>query len=323
AARTLTERLGVPIVSSLSGEDGFIERLPEPYRTEARHELRTRCADLAALVAPSEYYAGFMAEYLAVPRERITVIRPGLDLDGHAAPGSPAQSELLPEESEEIEPSSDELPDERLSEDEVDTIVAEQEPLPPEQKPITIGYLSRVCPTKGLHQLVEAFRLLLREPAMPPMRLRAAGHLGRDDRVYFRQIRRQLSRFGLTDRFEYVGELRRAEKIAFLQSLDILSVPATRPESKGLAVLEALANGTPAVLPDHGVFSELIAETSGGLVHEPNRPSALAVALERMIRNPALVERCGREGQEAIRRDYDVRRTAERMVEFYGTVCKK
>ena len=35
----------------------------------------------------NRYYADFMAEYLAVPRERIHVIRPGLNLRGHGVAG--------------------------------------------------------------------------------------------------------------------------------------------------------------------------------------------------------------------------------------------
>ena len=55
---------------------------PRPYHAQARAELRARAADLAGLVALCGYYADFMAEYLAVPREKIDVIRPGLNLDG-------------------------------------------------------------------------------------------------------------------------------------------------------------------------------------------------------------------------------------------------
>lgn len=281
-ARTLIERLGVPVVCTLSGEDAFLERLPEPHYTEARDELRTRCGELSALVAPSNYYAEFMADYLGVPSQRITVIRPGLYLEGHAA-GPRLQNST---------PSTD--------------------------NPLTIGYLSRICPAKGLHQLVEALRILLKEPTLPPMRLVAAGHLGRGDRAYFRQIRRLMARRGLTDWFEYAGELDREGKIAFLQSIDILSIPTTRPESKGLAVLEGWANGVPAVLPDHGVFSELIVETGGGLLHTPNRPSSLAESLKKMIQDPELALRCGSQAQEAIHRDYDARRAAQQTADLYG-----
>ena len=86
-ARPLGERLGVPVVATLSGEDSFLDKLPDPYRAQARAELRKRAADLAGLVALCGYYADFMAEYLAVRREKIAVVRPGLNLDGFGGPG--------------------------------------------------------------------------------------------------------------------------------------------------------------------------------------------------------------------------------------------
>ncbi|HLA84336.1 MAG TPA: glycosyltransferase family 4 protein [Thermoguttaceae bacterium] len=332
AARTLSERLGAPVVATLAGEDSFVERLHEPHRTEAREELRARCAELAGLIAPSAYYAEFMANYLGLPAERITVIRPGLNLEGHAIPGRRTSVGAEAEAAREEEPSTEELPGDEPPDDEPagdettgdeprtgreDVITVEPEPVVPERRAVRVGYFSRICPTKGLHQLIEAFRVLLRDPTLPPVRLVAAGHLGRGDRGYYRQIRRHLARRGLAAWFEYRGELDRPGKIAFLQSIDVLCIPATRPESRGLAVLEGWANGAPAVLPDHGVYSELVAETGGGLLYEPNRPTALAAALERMIRNPALAERYGRQAQETVHREFDARRAAERMIEVY------
>ena len=58
----------------------------------------------------------------------------------------------------------------------------------------------------------------------------------------------------------------------FLQGLDVLSVPTTYREPKGLYVLEALANGVPVVQPRHGSFPELIEATGGGLLVNPDDP---------------------------------------------------
>ncbi len=66
-ARRLTDALGVPVVCTLAGEDGFLEKLPEPHRSQARAALGERAADLAALVAMNHDYADFMAEYLPAP----------------------------------------------------------------------------------------------------------------------------------------------------------------------------------------------------------------------------------------------------------------
>ncbi len=82
-ARPLRQRLGVPVIATLSGEDSFLEKLPAPYYAQARAALRTRAAELSGLVAMSAYYADFMAGYLGVPREKIDVIRPGLNLEGY------------------------------------------------------------------------------------------------------------------------------------------------------------------------------------------------------------------------------------------------
>ena len=83
------------------------------------------------------------------------------------------------------------------------------------------------------------------------------------------RCKNRVSELGLNDRFEYAGELDRASKIAFLQSLDVMGIPTIYHESKGLSALEALANAVPLVAPRHGTFPELIEQTGAGLLCEP------------------------------------------------------
>ena len=84
-AREIKRTLRVPVVCTLSGEDIFLEKLPSPHRDEALAVLRQRAAELDALVALNDYFARFMADYLVLPRERIRVIPPGLNLEGYAS----------------------------------------------------------------------------------------------------------------------------------------------------------------------------------------------------------------------------------------------
>ena len=51
-----------------------------------------------------------------------------------------------------------------------------------------IGYLARVCPEKGLHQLVEAASILADDSEVPPFRVRAAGFLDRAEAAYLDTI---------------------------------------------------------------------------------------------------------------------------------------
>jgi glycosyltransferase involved in cell wall biosynthesis len=79
----LKARLSVPILCSLQGDDIFLESLPEPYRERALALIRDHCGEIDGFLATSAYYADFMAGYFAIPRERIHVVLPGLNLQGH------------------------------------------------------------------------------------------------------------------------------------------------------------------------------------------------------------------------------------------------
>lgn len=181
----------------------------------------------------------------------------------------------------------------------------------------TIGFLARICPDKGFHLLVEAFRQLAAEPGMAHVRLRAAGYLGAGDRAYLQELEHKLTQAGLRDRFDYVGEVDRPGKIAFLRSLDVMSLPTVYRESKGLSVLEALANGVPVVVPAHGAFPELIDDTGGGLLFRPHDPGDLAEKIRQLVLNPANAVALGECGNKAIRDRYHDRLMAERTLEIY------
>jgi glycosyltransferase involved in cell wall biosynthesis len=274
----MKRRLGVPVIGTLQGDDIFLEGLPEPYRGQALELVREHCREIDGFIATSGYYADFMAEYLAVPRERIDVVHPGLDLRGHGGPRAVADG-----------------------------------------PPYAVGYFARICPEKGLHLLVEAFRILKETPATPPCRLHVSGWLGGSHRPYFDELQRRLKGWGLAEQVQYVAAPDHVSKVRFLQGLDVLSVPTVYREPKGLYVLEALANGVPVVQPRHGSFPELIEATGGGLLVEPNDPHDLARALRRLLDDPAHRQELGRKGKERVQQHF----TADRMARETAAVFRK
>ena len=84
-APEVKDALGVPVVCNLQGEDVFVERLGSPWSEEAVALIRSHAAAVDAFVAPSDGYADAMAPFLDVPRERIRVIRPGIDVARYAS----------------------------------------------------------------------------------------------------------------------------------------------------------------------------------------------------------------------------------------------
>jgi glycosyltransferase involved in cell wall biosynthesis len=179
----------------------------------------------------------------------------------------------------------------------------------PANAEFTIGYFGRVAVEKGLHLLVDAFGQLCRDESLPPVRLKIGGYKSSGDEPYYQTLVQQATDLGIADRFEYVGELNRSQKIDFLQSLDVMAVATVYQESKGLSVLESLANGVPVVAPRHGSFPEMLEQTGGGLLFEPNNPTELARTLAELIRSPQLIAALGENGLAGIQTFY----TAEKM----------
>lgn len=186
-----------------------------------------------------------------------------------------------------------------------------------------IGFLARVCADKGLHQLVEACEILTERDDVPPFELRVAGYLGPAERAYLADLQRHADHGSLAGKFTYLGELDRAGKIEFLQSLDIFSVPSVFPEAKGLPALEALANAVPVVLPDHGSYSEIVADTGGGLLCDPHAASDLAGKLRTLLRDPNRAQQLGLTGQAAIRDRYHADRMADATRKLYRQLIEK
>lgn len=271
----LSRRLNVPVVCTASGEDIFLDKLPEPHRELAWNELRRAAGGVSRFVALNRYFADEFASRVALPTSRVAVVPHGLRLDGFDAPRAERNG-----------------------------------------GPLRIGFFARVCHDKGLHQLIEAARLLQRDGGLPPFEIVAGGYLAEPDRAYAMRVERLAREAGLA--YRYVGELDRPGKLALLKSFDVLSLPTVYRESKGISVLEAWAAGVPAVLPAHGSFPEMAADTGGALLYEPGSAEQHAAALGRLLGDARLRAALGRRAARAIADRYQAPVMAARTRELYA-----
>ncbi len=172
--------------------------------------------------------------------------------------------------------------------------------------PYTIGFFARIAPEKGLHVLAEAYRRLVQRPGVPPTRLLAAGYLLDENSAYLKAVQDRMSEWGLADHFQYAGAPDRAGKLAILREMDVMSVPVTYDEPKGLTLLEAMASGRPIVVPDRGSFTEIVTRTGGGVLVPPDNPDALADALLALLLDRSRAAALGQAGVEGVRRFHSV-----------------
>jgi glycosyltransferase involved in cell wall biosynthesis len=90
--RRIKEALGVPVICSLQDEEGYVEALEEPHRSQVWRLLRERARDADAFIAPSAFYRDAMQRRLEVPDERMHVIHNAIDPAGLAPAASPPSS---------------------------------------------------------------------------------------------------------------------------------------------------------------------------------------------------------------------------------------
>ncbi len=178
-----------------------------------------------------------------------------------------------------------------------------------------IGYLARLCYGKGLQTLVDAFVLLA--PRLPEARLAIAGTTTAADAPFIASQKATLAKAGLTERVTWQENLSFGEKVRHLQSLSVLSVPATYGEAFGLYVIEALACGVPVVEPEHAGLTEVVHATGGGVLCAPDDPGALAGALEALLRDEPRRQELAARGRETVLREF----TSDRMARDFAAVA--
>jgi glycosyltransferase involved in cell wall biosynthesis len=187
----------------------------------------------------------------------------------------------------------------------------------------TIGFLSRMCPGRGLDKLVDAFILLKRNAKLRSAKLRISGGRSGADEPFIRRLQDKLKAGGVLDDVEFLQAFDRDAKLEFLRSLSVLSVPEPQPVAYGLYVLEALAMGVPVVEPAIGCFPETIAATGGGVLYEPNTAERLAQAMEPLLLGLQSARRLGAEGRAGVLEAFDIGRTATEMIRVYEQIVRR
>jgi glycosyltransferase involved in cell wall biosynthesis len=180
-----------------------------------------------------------------------------------------------------------------------------------------------MCHNKGLDVLAEAFAILKRDARFSRLRLRVAGGKTSADDPYVNEVRAGLERHGLAGDAEFLPNLPFHERIGFLRSLTVLSVPQRTGEAAGRYLVEAWACGVPVVQPANGASVELVEMTGGGVLYERNDPPTLAEALAGLLGDPQRARRMGESARQAVREKLHVRQTADALLDVLRGVVER
>lgn len=90
------------------------------------------------------------------------------------------------------------------------------------------------------------------------------------------------------------------------------------PELLGLAALESMACGTPAIVTRVGSLPEIVEDGVTGFVVPPNDPAAIRHAIEALVTDPARRAEMGRRARAAVEARFTWDATARRCMEAYA-----
>jgi glycosyltransferase involved in cell wall biosynthesis len=158
-----------------------------------------------------------------------------------------------------------------------------------------LAFLGRICPEKRVDRAIE----LVVRTGMP---LKIAAKVDPVDREYYQcKIKPLLAH----PQVEYIGEIAEREKSEFLGKAYAHIFPIDWPEPFGLAMVEAMACGTPTIAFNCGSVPEVIKPRVSGLI------------VDTMAEAVSTVEEAGTMDRHACRHEFERRFTASRMARDY------
>lgn len=183
-----------------------------------------------------------------------------------------------------------------------------------------IGYLARMCADKGLHTLVDAFIQLKKDNAYDDVKLKVAGVKLPQDEPFVAEQKDKLTKSGIIGDVSFHPNVSREEKIAFLESLTVFSVPALYGEAFGLYVIEALAAGVPVVQPEHGGFTEIIEITQGGQLFDHEVHHGYVETLKSLLDQPEHRQHLSAKGKEVVHTQFSIDAMTSKLIKIYETI---
>ena len=179
-------------------------------------------------------------------------------------------------------------------------------------RPLTIGYIGRMLPGKGLNVLADALAKIKEEA----WQLLAVGE--GSERAGFEE---KLRAAGLRERAEFTGAINFALVPEYFHRLDVMVIPTETTkrvrEQFGRVIVEAMACGVPVIGSTCGAIPEVIGDA--GLIFPEGDVAALASALRQMLSDEGLRERLAVAGLARVEQ-YSWDRVAEKTYELFRRV---
>lgn len=169
-----------------------------------------------------------------------------------------------------------------------------------------VGCTANYRPRKGIDFLIDACEAL---PDDVPVHLLLVGHMDAAS------LSRRIARSPIGERIHRVGF--RTDAPALSAACDVFCLPSTKREGLARSVIEAMAYRVPPIVTDSGGSPELVVDGVSGYVVPPRDARAIANAIEKLYRDPALRRRMGDAARTRIATDFRNEETVRKTIALY------
>lgn len=181
------------------------------------------------------------------------------------------------------------------------------EPKEPSDKPLTLGFVSRIDPGKGWAEFVQLVTML-RSRGIDCRAVMAGGG------TQAGALRDAIAGAGLSDIIDYRGPLSQQDLIKVYREMDLFVFPTVREqESLGLVALEAMAAGVPAVASNMAGPTSYVRHGVNGYLFEPGNVGAMADSVSEWLALPPQARREMSREAIATASEYESRSVSDRL----------
>ena len=172
-----------------------------------------------------------------------------------------------------------------------------------------VGHVGRLAPEKNLKFLAEALALFLKANNRAHILIAGVGPSQKEIQTVF-------SRNGLTERLHFTSVLDHSQLADAYNAMDVF-VFASKSETQGMVLTEAMAAGVPVAALDASGVREVVKDKHNGLLLHEEAPEALASVLQWLAGLPPEKMQALRQGARETAQAFSIQHTSAKALGCY------
>lgn len=174
------------------------------------------------------------------------------------------------------------------------------------EKAFIVGFIGNMRPVKSVDVLIQS---ALHLPPSSPVHFLLVG------KVQDKRIPKLAGDPRIRSRIHLAGFLPNAAAMA--KAFHVFVMPSAKREGLPRAVIEAMAQGVPAIVTDVGGMPEIVDHGASGLVVPPRDPRALAQAIASLSQDAVRCRQIGEKARKRIQEHFNIRDTISETIDLF------